>query len=30
MSRLSRGREKLRRYLSGERQPVKAQLGKVK
>jgi RNA polymerase sigma-70 factor (ECF subfamily) len=30
MSRLSRGREKLRRYLSGERQPSKAQLGKVK
>jgi RNA polymerase sigma-70 factor (ECF subfamily) len=30
MSRLSRGREKLRRYLSGERQPAKAQLGKVK
>ena len=30
MSRLSRGREKLRRYLSGERQPVNAQLGKVK
>ena len=30
MSRLSRGREKLRRYLSGEPRPVKAQLGKVK
>jgi RNA polymerase sigma-70 factor, ECF subfamily len=30
MSRLSRGREKLRRYLSGESQLVKAQLGKVK
>jgi RNA polymerase sigma-70 factor (ECF subfamily) len=30
MSRLSRGREKLRRYLSGERQPSKAQLGKVR
>jgi RNA polymerase sigma-70 factor (ECF subfamily) len=29
MSRLSRGREKLRRYLSGERQPAKTELGKV-
>ena len=30
MSRLSRGREKLRRYLSGEPQQLKVQLGKVK
>jgi DNA-directed RNA polymerase specialized sigma24 family protein len=30
MSRLSRGREKLRRYLSGEPRPAKTQLGKVK
>ncbi len=30
MSRLSRGREKLRRLLSGERQPLRARPGKVK
>ncbi len=27
MSRLSRGRERLRRYLNGDRQPLKARLG---
>jgi RNA polymerase sigma-70 factor, ECF subfamily len=30
MSRLSRGRERLRRYLNGDRQPLKPQLGRVK
>jgi RNA polymerase sigma-70 factor, ECF subfamily len=30
MSRLSRGRERLRRYLSGDRQPLKPRLGRVK
>ena len=30
MSRLSRGRERLRRYLNGDRQPFKGRLGTVK
>jgi len=30
MSRLSRGRERLRRYLNGDRLPFKARLGTVK